>query len=273
MYTAFAQVYDELMKDVNYIAWADFYGQMMAYYGLRSGKIVECACGTGNLTLPLYQKGYSITGIDISAEMLWEASKKARKAGMQIPFVRQDMCALRLHRAMDAVLCTCDGVNYLTSLKQVKAFFTAAYQALRPGGCLFFDISTPYKLSHLLGNNLLWEDTEKYSYAWDNTFDEEKSLIEMNLAIFEKNQEGLYRRIDEHQIQRAHQFEELEKLLIETGFAQIACYGDRHMDVPSLKEQRWHIAARKPADPSLYAKQEQDYYLKQNSLYYHGGNR
>ncbi len=252
LYTAFAQVYDGLMKEVNYFAWADFYSKMMEYYGIRGGSIAECACGTGNITLPLYRKGFSITGIDISAEMLWQASQKARKEGMQIPFVRQDMRNLRLHRAMDGILCTCDGVNYLTTPKDVKAFFTSAYQALKPGGCLFFDVSTPYKLSNILGNNLIWEDTEQYSYLWENQFDEKTALVEMNLAIFQKNLQGLYERIDEVQTQRAHTFEELEKWLIESGFAHVALYGDMHMEVPSLKEERWHIGARKPADPSLY---------------------
>ncbi len=259
MYTDFAQVYDDLMKDVNYLAWADFYAQMMGYYGLKNGKVAECACGTGNLTLPLQRMGFGMTGIDISAEMLWQASQKARKEGLQIPFVRQDMRNLRLHRAMDAVLCTCDGVNYLTTGQDVKAFFKAAYQALRPGGCLFFDVSTPYKLLNLLGNNVIWEDGDNYSYIWANQYDEKSALVQMELAIFQKNPKGLYERIDEVQTQRAHSFEELEQWLLDSGFNHITCCGDRHMQVPSLREERWHIGARKPADPSLYETQPQQY--------------
>ena len=181
------------------------------------------------------------------------------------------MWELRLHRAMDVVLCTCDGVNYLTTLKDVKRFFQAAYQALRPGGCLFFDISTPYKLSHTLGNNLFWEDEEDYSYIWENNYDEGQNLLELQVTIFQKKEKDLYIRIDEHQFQRAHSFEELEKLLIETGFGHIACYGDRHTDIPSLQEQRWHIAARKPVDPAQYESWEQDCYQKESTGIYYGG--
>lgn len=260
MYTDFAQVYDDLMKNVNYLAWADFYTQMMYYYGIRGGKIAECACGTGNLTLPLYRKGFGMTGVDISAEMLWQASQKARKEGMQIPFVRQDMSQLRLHRAMDAILCTCDGVNYLTTAEKAQSFFNAAYQALRPGGCLFFDVSTPYKLSNQLGNHVIWEDGEDYSYVWENQYDEKSALVEMNLAIFQKTPQGLYQRFDEAQLQRAHTFEELEQWLAKAGFTHIACYGDRHMQVPSLRETRWHIAARKPVDPGAFEMPAQQTY-------------
>ena len=70
MYTGFAEVYDELMADVKYTEWADFYAAMMAAYGIRSGKVCECACGTGGLTIPLARLGFQMTGVDMSREML-----------------------------------------------------------------------------------------------------------------------------------------------------------------------------------------------------------
>ena len=82
MYTGFAEVYDTLMNDVHYGAWADMYARMMTAYGIpRNAKVCECACGTGSLTLPLQQLGYEMMGIDLSQEMLWQAAQKARKAG------------------------------------------------------------------------------------------------------------------------------------------------------------------------------------------------
>ena len=250
MYTAFAQVYDALMEEVNYPAWADFYRQMMARHGIREGRIAECACGTGSLTLPLYQMGFAMTGVDISPDMLWQAAQKARKAGAAIPFVKQDMCQLRLHRAMDAVLCTCDGVNYLTRPQQVQDFFQAAFHALRPGGGLFFDVSTPYKLRGLASQ--LWgEDRENITYLWNNRFSEKTSLIDMALCIFIKNEDGSYRRMDEEQCQRAHAFLELEQWLLQAGFSQVFLYGDLHLTRPGDTEARWHIAAVKRQDPSF----------------------
>jgi len=130
MYTGFAEVYDTLMNDVHYGAWADMYARMMTAYGIpRNAKVCECACGTGSLTLPLQQLGYEMMGIDLSQEMLWQAAQKARKAGFGIPFIRQDMRQLRLHRPVDAVLATCDGVNYLLQDVDAAAFFQSSLQA------------------------------------------------------------------------------------------------------------------------------------------------
>ena len=192
MYTGFAEVYDTLMNDVHYGAWADMYARMMTAYGIpRNAKVCECACGTGSLTLPLQQLGYEMMGIDLSQEMLWQAAQKARKAGFGIPFIRQDMRQLRLHRPVDAVLATCDGVNYLLQDVDAAAFFQSAWEAIKPGGGLFFDVSTPYKLEHLLGSQFMGEDRRDVTYMWQNRYFPERQQVEMHLAIFVKEPDGI----------------------------------------------------------------------------------
>ena len=42
MYQGFAELYDELMDDVNYEGWADHYTRLLSIYGIRSGKVCEC---------------------------------------------------------------------------------------------------------------------------------------------------------------------------------------------------------------------------------------
>lgn len=249
MYTAFANVYDRLMGQVDYDGWAGHYRALMAQYDVpEKGRCVECACGTGSITLPLRRAGYQITGIDLSEEMLARAMEKARDAGLLIPFIRQDMCCLKVPRRVDCVLATCDGVNYLISEEKVKAFFTAAFAALKPGGALIFDLSTPEKLENTLGNNTLFSDEEDISYIWQNSFDEKKRLVHMNLSIFERQASGLYARFEECQIQRAHTREEITLWLEETGYEKISFYGRQRMSPPRAGDERWHIAARKPEE-------------------------
>ena len=249
MYTAFASVYDRLMADVDYPAWAAFYLKILKEYGISQGKVCECACGTGSLTIALSSMGYQMTGADISPDMLFEASQKARKRGAMIPFVRQDMRSLRLHRQMDAVLCTCDGLNYLRDEKEVGAFFQAALAALRPGGALAFDLSTPYKLQHVLGDNIICDETAELAYLWKNLYHPSKGCVEMALSIFVRQQGESYLRISEQQTQYAHDLPMLDRLLQQCGYTDIRCYGDRRMEAPAPQEKRWHIAARKLEPP------------------------
>ncbi len=243
MYTEFAQVYDALMDDVDYRAWAAHYLALLRAQGSEPRRLVECACGTGSLTVEFAAQGIAVTGVDLSTDMLRVAGDKARRRGVSVPFVQQDMRALALHRPVDAVLATCDGVNYLDTPQAVGAFFAAAYAALRPGGALAFDVSTPYKLEHVLGENLYGESRSDVSYLWQNRYDPSYSRIEMELTCFVREPDGRYRRFDELHRQRAHSREELERGLAEAGFTDIRAYGERTFESPAPHDHRWHFVA------------------------------
>ena len=247
MYTAFARVYDELMNTVDYDAWAAHYAALMDACGVpEKAKCVECACGTGNLTLRLKKKGYQITGTDLSEDMLAAAMEKARAAGMMIPFVKQDMCALTVPRRVDCVLATCDGVNYLTSPDRAKAFFAAAFTSLKPCGALIFDVSTPNKLKNTLGNNTLYSDDDSVSYIWRNAWDEQTACVTLNLSLLVRRPDGAYDRMEERQIQRAHSRQELKSWLTEAGFQDIQFFGRLRETPPRTGDDRWHVTAKKP---------------------------
>lgn len=250
MYTAFAAVYDRLMADVDYAGWARHYGALLKRLGIREGKVAECACGTGSLTIPLSQAGYQMTGIDLSQDMLFEASQKARRAGAMIPFVKQDMRYMHLHRQMDAVLATNDGVNYLRNQQELMSFFSAAYTALRPGGALVFDVSTPYKLETVLGDNLIGDETQDIAYLWKNVYSGGHQSVRMMLSIFIREQGDRYRRIEEEQVQYAYAAPLLTDTLDQVGFTQIEIFGGFRMTKPVDTDERWHISAKRPQEDS-----------------------
>lgn len=246
MYEAFAGVYDGLMAQVDYEAWAQHYQELMQLCGVKAGaKCVECACGTGSITLPLRKMGYQMTGVDLSEEMIARAMEKARSAGQMIPFIRQDMCELQLPRKTECILCTCDGVNYLTEKEKVHQFFRVAYAFLKPGGALIFDVSTPDKLQNTLGNNTLFCDEEDFAYIWHNRFDEKTMCVQMDLSIFQKRADGAFDRTEESQKQRAHSREEITEALEGAGFSDVRFFGNQRMTSPRQKDERWHICAVK----------------------------
>ena len=246
MYTAFASVYDRLMADVDYTGWARFYHTLMEKYGVARGKVCECACGTGSLTIPLARLGNQMTGVDLSPDMLFEASQKARKMGAMIPFVKQDMRSLHLHRQMDAVLCTNDGLNYLKDAAELTDFFRAAWVALRPGGGLFMDVSTPYKLENVLGDHFIGDENEDIAYLWQNRYNRTHAYVDLNLAIFVRQKDETYVRIGESQRQYAHSAQRITELLEAVGYTDVCVFADKKLQSPAPHELRWFISARKP---------------------------
>ena len=248
MYQDFAEIYDRLMDNVNYDGWADYYVRLLSIYGVKEGRLCECACGTGNLTIPLHQAGYQMTGVDQSREMLWQAAQKARKKGIAIPFVQQDMRALNLHKPVDAVIATCDGVNYLQGDEDLKSFLRASYRAIRPGGALIFDVSTPHKLRDQLCSGLICEDLEDVTYFWQNLWNAASRTVEMTLVFFVKEKDGRYRRMEENQMQKAWELQELKNALLIMGFRGICAYGDGNLNPAKDTDLRWHICASRPGD-------------------------
>lgn len=246
MYQAFADVYDQLMDTVDYTAWARHYQAMMLHADVPARRVLDCACGTGNMTLALARLGLIMTGSDLSVEMLRQAAEKARRQGLQIPFVRQDLRKLRLHRPMDAIVCACDGVNYLLQEADVLAFFQAAYEALRPGGGLFFDISSRHKLETQLANCCYGEDREQVCYFWQNHYSQGKRIVQMDLTFFVQEPDGRYARFCETHYQRAHTIEELLAWLRAAGFAQVEVFGEKGLLKPEPDAHRIHFCAIRP---------------------------
>ena len=96
MYNAFAEVYDRL-QDADYAKFADYYERIFEKYGIKPELVLDLACGTGNITVPMSQRGYDMIGVDLSVEMLNIAREKAQAAGQNILFINQDLTEFELY--------------------------------------------------------------------------------------------------------------------------------------------------------------------------------
>lgn len=244
IYNGFAYVYDALMQDVDYPKWVDYIELLFKRYGVKPRQIVDLACGTGNVTILLKERGYEVIGIDQSEDMLFVAREKARKRGMNIPFIFQDMRHISLHHAVDAMTCICDGINYISSEEELDLVFEGVYRYLNPNGIFVFDISSYYKLSSIIANNTFVRTEEDVAYIWENYFDRRSRVCEMELSFFVKEGE-YYKRFDEIHYQRAYHAEEIVKHLEKNGFEDIGVYQPFTLKPPSKKAERIFFAARK----------------------------
>lgn len=245
MYTSLAQLYDRLMDDVDYAAWARYYVSLIEQYGKKPASVLECACGTGSLTRELARWGFKLTATDLSAEMLETAAEKLRRSGARVPLAVQDMRALEVPRKVDAIISCCDGANYITDDEGMLSFAQHAFAALRSGGVLAFDVSSREKL-RAMGGQVYCDEREEIAAIWKNTFDEEESLLTMEVSLYVRGENGLYSRHEETHLQRGRTAEQIESVLSRAGFEQIRIWGDRTFAPPRADEARIHFTAMKP---------------------------
>ncbi|OGO79048.1 MAG: methyltransferase [Clostridiales bacterium GWB2_37_7] len=243
-YYHLAEYYDMLMDDIDYNVWCSFIEEIFQIYGSQPHNILETACGTGNITIPMALKGYNLLGVDISEEMLTIAENKARSKKLNIKFIKQNMTELTLNMSFDAVLCMCDGVNYIIEEDELYKYFSTVHHLLNTDGVFIFDISSSYKLRRILGNNILFQEKNDFCYIWENNFFEEDELLEMRLNFFIP-QRGLYKRLEEFHIQRAYTEEQLIRLLAEAGFKNIRTYDNLKMKKPHNRSERIFVTAQK----------------------------
>ena len=249
-YDAIAGVYDRLNRELDYEAWADFFENCFGRFLQEKPELVlDLACGTGRMTRTLAKRGYDMIGVDGSDSMLSEAYEAG---GEGILYLLQDMRELELYGTVGAAVCCLDSINYLLEEKDVKRVFSLVHNYLDPDGLFLFDVNTPYKFTHVYGNNayVLEDETENGDETrgiycgWQNEFDEESGICDFYLSVFEEIEENVYRRSDEHQQERMYERETLERLLKECGFELLGAYADYNFETASDEDERWYFAAR-----------------------------
>ena len=112
-YDGFSNIYDVLMDEVDYERWTEFIIKLFEKSDVTPKNILDVACGTGNISIPLSRAGYNVCGIDISENMLSIAENKARTNRQNIKFIKQDIRELNINSTFDAIICACDGINYI----------------------------------------------------------------------------------------------------------------------------------------------------------------
>ena len=135
-YTAFAAIYDRVMRDVDYHNWAEHVICLAKRYKLKGKKWLDLACGTGSTSLEMIPRGYEMTGIDFADEMLAIAAEKAGEEGYKLPLYQGRMEKFAregLSTDFDMVICLYDSLNYLTEREDVKSCFREVNRHHSPG--------------------------------------------------------------------------------------------------------------------------------------------
>jgi len=125
---------------------------------LCGGKILELACGSGRLLLPLAREGYSLVGVDTSPEMLRLAQHSLEEAGVagHCQLIQQDICTLQLPEKFRLAMVALGSFGHIVTRQKQQAALAAIRRHLSIGATFILDISNEDAryMEHLSGQML-----------------------------------------------------------------------------------------------------------------------
>lgn len=133
-----------------------FWVEMAKEYG---DPILELACGTGRVSIPLAKEGFRVTGIDISDSMLAEAKKKLSQASVSVELVKADVRDFDLGKRFSLIIFPANSICHLLTLKDLEACLRCVRRHLERSGRFIIDVFNP-RLDILLRN-----PSQKYPHS------------------------------------------------------------------------------------------------------------
>ncbi len=221
--------------DCDYTQWSQYLYTVLQQHNATKG--VDLACGTGKMTRLLAKMGANVIGCDSSIDMLAEARSLGKGT-----YICQDMMQLQLPNKVQFVTIINDGVNYIAH-SDIHRLFANIYDNLTDGGVLIFDISSSYKLTNVIGNNVFYRDMDNVTCLWTNSLDNEK--VTMDICLFESQDGVRYVRQDEQHVQYIHQHEQIMNSLQCAKFSVQCCDCYSNQQISDKTQRITYIATKR----------------------------
>lgn len=247
-YAKFAYLYDQLMSEAPYDQWVSFIIEAMTDNGIsEKARVLDVGCGTGNISIPISKKGYDVTAVDLSSDMLMVAQQKNDQQKANVQFFQQDMRQLTGLGEFELIFCLCDSLNYLHEEGEIIETFQRVFEHVSEDGIFIFDVHSTYKMESIFLNNTFAYNGEEISYIWECFPGEEVYSVEHDLSFFVQTSIGMYERVDELHKQRTYPLSFYKQALEKIGFQIQSVSGDFEKDYLPNEAERWFFVVKKRA--------------------------
>lgn len=241
-----APLYDELMDGVPYESWVVYLRTLLERRNVTPKRILDVACGTGNVTQLLAVLGYEMTGVDIAPDMIAAAVQKAAAKNFPIAYYVQDAAELDLpQRDFDLCVSLFDSLNYILEPERLASAIGRIGQHLKPGALFVFDMNSEYALIHNFFRQENLASKDRLRYDWDSTYDAKTRLCRVEMKFWYRESNGLDRTFEEIHYQFAYKESEVRAMLTQAGFGEIETFQAYTLRAPSRNTDRIFYVAQK----------------------------
>lgn len=245
-FQSIAPFYDELMHVVPYDFWAEYVIALFEFVGHQPQKVLDCACGTGNLSFELSKQGLQVTGVDLSDQMITEAKNKNFNVDLpySIEFLQGNLATFNLDEKFDCATCLYDSLNYILDNETIVNAFRNIRSHIQPSGIFVFDLNAEWAFEA----NLFTQSSRKskstgLQYNWRAKFDEKTRICTVHMNFEKRNENGENTKFVEIHRERAYSIDEITSFLHETGWQLRHIFDAYTFNRPHSKSERWFFVA------------------------------
>lgn len=231
-YESIAPVYDEFTAHHDYAAWLGALVPILELHGLAGNHLLDIGCGTGKSFLPMLEKGWSVTGCDLSPAMVELAREKV---GERARLSVADMRELPRFGEFDVVWALDDAVNYLADAEDLERALGRMRANLAPDGLLMFDANTIETYRSFFAEHVEVEQPEQgRRLIWDGRSSPEAEIGTLAEAAFEVRSLDRSEALIEPEMHRQRHFPEavVRNALQRAGLQCLEVYGHHHDGIP-----------------------------------------
>ncbi|MEO8369614.1 MAG: class I SAM-dependent methyltransferase [Candidatus Solibacter sp.] len=188
------------------------------------GRVLDVCCGTGYLAGLLTARGYRVTGIDSSAEMIAHARENVPAAAFQVA----DAASFKVLGKMDGAACTFDSLNHILDVETLRAAFKRTAVALKSGAPFVFDVLLESAYQTNWADNFTIVRDDHVLLLAGSGFDFRTHLASCRITMF-RLMEGQWRRSDVEVVERSYSTREIDEALEAAGFRHTEFYDARDL--------------------------------------------
>jgi len=218
----FASVYDkkwsEFTKKIGPLI-LDFYSNKPI--SKKNNNILDLCCGTGQLASLFLQNGYSLTGIDISEDMLYYAKENNKEfiKKSKAEFIQGNATNFSLKEKYGLVVSTYDSINHLEDEKSLKNCFNSVYKVMENDGYFIFDLNTYAGLQNRKQSSFIEDDGMMIKIK--GSFNKLENKAYTQISGFLRRKDGSLDRFEEIIFNKFFEMEKVKKLLNKAKFKEI----------------------------------------------------
>jgi len=221
VFDAYSRYYDLLYRDKDYAAESSYIDAVLKRYEIAGSDLLEFGSGTGKHGRLLADRGYRITGIERSAEMVTQALQVGGFSCEQ-----GDIRSVQLGRTFDAVISLFHVISYQVANADVQAVFGRAAEHLQPGGLFVFDVwysPAVYSQKPEIRIKRLADETLDITRIAEPEICPNENKVDVNFTIFAHDTKtNACQVLTERHPMRHFSLPEVDLFAAKTGFERLA---------------------------------------------------